>query len=245
MNAAVKIEASLASAMASAFAKIEAATKSANNPHFKSKYADLGAVIDAIKPALVEQGLFFTQQPAQCDGGVAVETVLRHASGEAISLGTVVVPVNKNDAQAYGSALTYARRYGLVTAFGVPTEDDDGNAAVAGGQSKREVSPPPQPKNWGGRYPTMTALKAGMHHHHAELERMAIESTFDDLEGYLTSPEYLDYVKAASDHAPYYLDGDRHPNSPPEFIQTFTLEQKARDLIALRGNVPAHAEEPK
>lgn len=129
MNAQVKVEASLASAMAAAFAKIEAATKSANNPHFKSKYADLGSVIDAIKPALVEHGLFFTQQPTHSDGAVAVETVLRHASGEAISLGTVVVPVNKNDAQAYGSALTYARRYGLVTAFGVPTEDDDGNAA--------------------------------------------------------------------------------------------------------------------
>lgn len=145
MNAQTKIEASLASAMAVAFANIEAATKSANNPHFKSKYADLGAVIDAIKPALVEQGLFFTQQPAQCDGGVAVETVLRHASGEAISLGTVVVPVNKNDAQAYGSALTYARRYGLVTAFGVPTEDDDGNAAVAGGQSSKSAVNPPRP----------------------------------------------------------------------------------------------------
>lgn len=145
MNAAVKIEASLASAMAVAFANIEAATKSANNPHFKSKYADLGAVIDAIKPALVEQGLFFTQQPAQFDGAVAVETVLRHASGEAISLGTVVVPVNKNDAQAYGSALTYARRYGLVTAFGVPTEDDDGNAAVAGGQSSKSAVSRPQP----------------------------------------------------------------------------------------------------
>src|SRR5688572_15021800 len=49
----------LASAMASAFAEIEAATKSANNPHFKSKYADLGAVIDAIKPALIKHGLFY------------------------------------------------------------------------------------------------------------------------------------------------------------------------------------------
>lgn len=237
MNAQVKVEASLASAMAAAFAKIEAATKSANNPHFKSKYADLGSVIDAIKPALVEHGLFFTQQPAQFDGAVAVETVLRHASGEAISLGTVVVPVNKNDAQAYGSALTYARRYGLVTAFGVPTEDDDGNAAVAGGQSSKSAVSPPSatPRNWGGRYPTMTALKAAMHHHHAELERMALESTFDDLEGYLTSPEYVDYVKTAGEHAPYYLEGERHPNSPPEFVQTFTLEQKARDMIALRG----------
>lgn len=110
------------------------------------------------------------------------------------------------------------------------------------GDSQGAASPR-QPRNWGGRYPTMTALKAAMHHHHAELERMALESTFDDLEGYLTSPEYVDYVKTAGEHAPYYLEGERHPNSPPEFVQTFTLEQKARDMIALRGNVPAHAEE--
>jgi len=158
MNATVKVEASLASAMAAAFAKIEAATKSANNPHFKSKYADLGSVIDAIKPALVEHGLFFTQQPTHSDGAVAVETVLRHAGGEAISLGTVVVPVNKNDAQAYGSALTYARRYGLVTAFGVPTEDDDGNAAVAGGQSSKSAVSPPQPVITGEQLARLEAL---------------------------------------------------------------------------------------
>tara|TARA_R110000868_G_C10835031_1_gene759657 strand:+ start:25 stop:888 length:864 start_codon:yes stop_codon:yes gene_type:complete len=123
---------------------------------------------------------------------------------------------------------------------------------IAGGHSQGdaqgEVSPqqpepePKKAKNWGGRYPTMTALKQAMHTHHAELERMGIESVMDDLDGYLTSPEYLDYIAAASEHAPYYLEGERHPNSPPEFIQTFTLEQKARDMIALRGNVPADME---
>jgi len=117
-------------AMATAFAEIEAATKSANNPHFKSKYADLGAVIDAIKPALIKHRLFFTQRCQPAPNGVSVETVLHHASGEKESLGTLFVPANKQDAQAFGSALTYARRYGLMTAFGVPAEDDDGNAAA-------------------------------------------------------------------------------------------------------------------
>jgi hypothetical protein len=119
-------------------------------------------------------------------------------------------------------------------------------AAQGAGEGQRQgatVSPPQaRPKNWGGRYPTMTALKQAMHTHHAELERMGIESVMDDLDGYLTSPEYLDYIAAASEHAPYYLEGERHPNAPPEFIQTFTLEQKARDMIALRGNVPADME---
>lgn len=129
----------LASAMAKAFAAIEGATKSANNPHFKSKYADLTSVIEAIKPALVANGLFFTQSPRPNDKGVEIETILHHASGEVFSLGSLFVPADKNNAQAFGSALTYARRYALVTAFGVPVEDDDGNAAAA-------APPKPAPK---------------------------------------------------------------------------------------------------
>jgi hypothetical protein len=118
----------LAAAMAKAFGEIESATKAANNPHFKSKYADLTSVIEAIKPALVANGLFFTQQPRVNDRGVEIETVLHHSGGETYSLGCLFVPADKGNAQAFGSALTYARRYALVTAFGVPVEDDDGNA---------------------------------------------------------------------------------------------------------------------
>jgi hypothetical protein len=130
MTAQSKVEAgTLHASMAKAFAEIEAATKSATNPHFKSKYADLGAVIDAVKPPLIKHGLFFTQRSHPAEHGVSVETVLHHCSGEELSLGLLYVPANKQDAQGFGSALTYARRYGLMTAFGVPAEDDDGNAA--------------------------------------------------------------------------------------------------------------------
>lgn len=142
MTAQSKIQNSLASAMAAAFSQIEGATKSANNPHYKSKYADLGAVIDAVKPPLIANGLFFTQHPEPSDRGITVETWLHHAGGESLSLGKLFVPANKNDAQAYGSALTYARRYALVTAFGVPVEDDDGNAAAKGQSQQGTVSPP-------------------------------------------------------------------------------------------------------
>lgn len=130
MNAETKVKAaSLSAAMAKAFAEIEAATKSATNPHFKAKYADLGAVIEAVKPPLIKHGLFFTQRSHPAENGVSVETVLHHEGGEELSLGVLFVPANKQDAQGFGSALTYARRYGLMTAFGVPAEDDDGNAA--------------------------------------------------------------------------------------------------------------------
>jgi hypothetical protein len=124
---------SLHSAMALAFAEIEGATKGAINPHFGKKYADLGAVLAAIKPALIAHGLFFTQRSQPSQDGVIVETVLHHSGGEQMELGALFVPADKRDAQKFGSALSYARRYALMTAFGVPAEDDDGNAAVKAG----------------------------------------------------------------------------------------------------------------
>lgn len=120
----------ICAAYVAAFAELEAATKTANNPHFKSKYADLPAVIDAIKPHLSKHGLAFMQMPKPSEGGVSIETVLIHSSGDKLSMGVLFVPANKHDAHGYGSALTYARRYALQTCFGLPTEDDDGNAAV-------------------------------------------------------------------------------------------------------------------
>lgn len=126
----------ICAAYVAAFAEIEAATKSARNPHFKSKYADLPAVVDAIKPHLARHGLGFMQCPRPADGGVAIETILIHADGGKLSMGVLFVPANKQDAHGYGSALTYARRYALQTCFGLPTEDDDGNAAVNSVQQK-------------------------------------------------------------------------------------------------------------
>ena len=140
MNAQAKIAAdTLHSAMALAFGEIATAIKSNENAAFKnggkvSKYADINSVIDAIKPALIAHGLFFTQQPFPHDRGIQIETILHHASGESMSLGTLFVPAGKQDAQGFGSAITYARRYALVTAFGVPVDDDDGNAAVKASQ---------------------------------------------------------------------------------------------------------------
>lgn len=140
MTAARAVEASLASAYVAAFAEIEGAVKDANNPHFKTKYADLPAVIAAIKPALIKHNLAFTQPCDPSPEGVTVRTLLHHASGETLDLGSLFVPANKKDAQGFGSALTYARRYALISAFGVPTEDDDGNAAAA--SVNRRAEPP-------------------------------------------------------------------------------------------------------
>lgn len=129
----------LYSAMAKAFPEIEGALKDSTNPHFKSKYADLTSVSLAIKPALAKHDLFYRQASHIMDGGVCVETFICHASGQEISCGQFYAPAVKNDAQGYGSAFTYARRYSLSAAFGVCPEDDDGNAASKASPQKATV----------------------------------------------------------------------------------------------------------
>ena len=133
----------LCAAMAKAFPAIEGAVKGKVNPAFRSKYADLSSVIDAIKPHLAEHGLWFMQRTHSVDGGVAVETIILHASGQSMSAGVLRLPASKQDAQGYGSALTYARRYSLMAAFGVPAEDDDGNAAAGRQEAARKPVAPP------------------------------------------------------------------------------------------------------
>ena len=121
--------AKIAAAFVKAQAEIEKASKDKANPHFRTKYADLGAVVDAIKPTLEKNGLAFYQKFHEDHEGVTVETIIVHESGEALSNGVLSVPASKKDAQGFGSACTYARRYSLQAAFGVAPEDDDGNAA--------------------------------------------------------------------------------------------------------------------
>ena len=115
------------------------ALKTSSNPHFKSKYADLAAVIEAVIDGLNANGIFLLQSTHECENGVIVETQFIHESGETISAGKLHVPASKHDAQGYGSALTYARRYSLMAACGVAPEDNDANAATK--------SPPVQKRN--------------------------------------------------------------------------------------------------
>jgi hypothetical protein len=105
------------------------ALKTSTNPHFKSKYADLAACVEAVIDALNTNGIGLIQKTHQDDSGVTVETVFVHESGESMSGGVLHVPASKQDPQGYGSALSYARRYSLMAACGIAPEDDDGNAA--------------------------------------------------------------------------------------------------------------------
>jgi hypothetical protein len=116
-------------ALVAAQKNFESAAKSSSNPHFRSKYAALDVCVDAVKGALNDEGIFLLQKTHECTDGVMVETIFIHESGEQLSGGVLHVPASKHDAQGYGSALTYARRYSLLAACGIAPEDDDGNQA--------------------------------------------------------------------------------------------------------------------
>ena len=119
----------IAQALVKAQREFGPALKTSSNPHFKSRYADLAACVEAVMDGLNNNGIALIQQTHECDAGVIVETVFVHESGEVYSAGKLHVPAVKHDAQGYGSALTYARRYSLMAACGIAPEDDDGNAA--------------------------------------------------------------------------------------------------------------------
>lgn len=102
------------------------AVKGSKNPFFKSSYADLNSIREAVTPALNENGIT-VMQPISME---CVETVLLHESGEFMSSQTPIVCAKQNDPQALGSAISYARRYGLQAMLNVGAVDDDGEKAV-------------------------------------------------------------------------------------------------------------------
>ena len=118
----------IASALVKAQKAFGPALKTATNPHFKSRYADLAACVEAVISGLNDNGIALIQRNYLDDNGVTVETVFVHESGEMLECGKLHVPAAKHDPQGYGSALTYARRYSLMAACGIAPEDDDGNA---------------------------------------------------------------------------------------------------------------------
>jgi len=122
----------IAPAIVKAQALIEDAVKDSSNPAFRSKYADLSAVLAVIRKPMADNDLCVLQSPARADGGVEVETRILHKSGEWISQ-SCFIPVTKWDAHGTGSGITYGRRYGLMAIFCIGTEDDDGNTAVQAG----------------------------------------------------------------------------------------------------------------
>lgn len=118
----------IASALVKAQRGFSPVLKNKRNSHLRSSYADLLSVIQAVVPSLNEQGIMMTQHTHEAVDGVIVETVFLHESGEQMTGGKLHIITQKFDPQGFGSALSYARRYSLLAACGVASEDEDDDA---------------------------------------------------------------------------------------------------------------------
>jgi hypothetical protein len=160
----------LHAALAKAQEELEGAKKQSANPHFRSKYANLAGVFEAWQEVGPKNGLGVLQLVEEAPGqqGIYLRTILTHSDGGSIEARSFW-PAVKNDPQAYGSALTYARRYTLMALTGIcPVEDDDGNAATkaVNRDQDRERFLAGLEKNWSDKAKlgiiATEALKAGL-----------------------------------------------------------------------------------
>ncbi len=132
----------LAGALSAAQGAIENATKDSANPFFKSSYADLASIWDAIRCPLSANGLAIMQLPSADGPKVTITTLLTHESGQWIS-SDLTMTAKDDTPQGIGSAITYARRYALQSVAGVAPEDDDGNGANGRGHAPQQRREPP------------------------------------------------------------------------------------------------------
>lgn len=135
----------LYAALSAAQATIGHASKDATNPHFKSRYASLPAVLDAIRQPFADYGLCLIQAPSLSDATLSVETIIAHKEGGTISC---VLSCSLADAkpQTVGSAISYLRRYGAMALAGVAAADEDDDGEVAQGRRSAPAPTHPAPK---------------------------------------------------------------------------------------------------
>jgi len=118
--------------LAAAQAEFHPAIKDADNPFFKSKYADLSAVWEACKEAIAKNNLFVSQQPGWCNEANCwvIRTKIYNDAGEFIEGVSPIITAKQNDPQSFGAAMTYTRRYGLAATLGIVVDDDDAEGAM-------------------------------------------------------------------------------------------------------------------
>jgi hypothetical protein len=178
-----------------------AAKKDAKNPFFHSTYADLGSVMEACKEALNTAGISVFQPVC----GDVVKTRLVHESGEWIeSEGTRIISKQPNDAQAQGSAITYARRYDLQSLVFIPAEDDDGNAATK--------AAPAAPKAVKAASSAKKELWCAVHKVPMQFSKKGTTYHLDKVRGFCNGEGYADEMKAKK--AP--------PRSDDEYMEALT-----------------------
>jgi hypothetical protein len=159
----------IAAALSVAQGKVKGAVKDSQNPFFKSSYADLGSVMDAIRDAFSEQGLSYIQPLCSEGEKYFIETAIMHKSGEWLTSDRIEVIIkDKTNPQAFGSSVTYFRRYSLCSMVGIAQVDDDGNAAARVDTVKVPVTNPRQMQdaNFQKPPPAQGVTKRPMNHAH-------------------------------------------------------------------------------
>lgn len=236
--------AKLADAMAKAQAQIEGAIKDSNNPHFNTKYADLSSVWDAWQKVGPANGLSVMQFPGACvDNRMAMTTLVAHSSGEWVR-DTLTIPLQKVDAQGYGSATTYARRYALAAAVGIAPEDDDGNAA-AKAAPKATPAKPANNDGEGQPFPpgpcrNISNLKSMARDIWRQIEGCGDQ---DQLDAYLADKDVKAVLKQAAELTGawgtiYYGDGGDNPGLQG-LIAKKSRELSLNDFIPERNPIAA------
>jgi hypothetical protein len=173
-------------ALAAAQSEMGPLIKGSVNPHFRSKYAELADVVEAIRAPFGNHGLsyYHTIEPVEDLGGACLTTVLCHGESGTEIRCPVPLIVSKQDMQAFKSATTYAKRIGLESVSGLAPEDDDGNAA-AKAAPKVEARPEPQPKS-----------KAMSRESYATLVKdMRAQPTAEDLRSWWSDPDVIEARK--------------------------------------------------
>lgn len=136
----------LATALNKAQSELGTVVKGSDNPYYKSKYADINDVIKTIKETLNKNGITYLQPVNVTQIGQnivdVVDTILLHESGESLSSRTRIVTAPGSDAQKFGAAITYSRRFALQSIVGLPAEDDDGNIASGKTLTAKDVKKP-------------------------------------------------------------------------------------------------------
>jgi hypothetical protein len=232
--------AKIAEAMAAVQAKMQPALKDSDNPFFKSKYADLASVSGACRELMGANGIAVIQSPGQCgENQVLLTTRLIHKSGEWLE-GTLAIPLPKYDAQAYGSAITYARRYALAAMAGVVTDDDDGNAATkpsAKAVANDTINNPvphekkPAPEKLAGPITSVTALKTRIKEVVHEINGCGDSVQF---EAYLASKEVKAALTQAERDIPQWMNGG--PDMGAQFEPLNTMIARFRNDFNLIEN---------
>lgn len=175
----------LAKALVKFNSEVNKIAKDADNPFFKNNYATLDTIIDEIRPLLSKNGLSIMQIPSGDGQNVTLKTLLLHESGEWLESDELTMKPVKNDPQAVGSCITYARRYSLAAFLSLNTgEDDDGNGATYGKDGKpnnknNSGQVPNKPQNNGNSGGNGKASEKQMKMIHAKIAHVAVISQSD------------------------------------------------------------------